>query len=214
MTKPTITELSPLVCRLERKLSSSSSFLSQGARLQLINSAISSMPLHFLCALKLPPGLTKQFDRIIHQCLWRDKFDEPKQSLAAWEMVCKPKKYGGLGIVDFQKQNVALLLKFLDKFYNNREIPWVKLIWHAYYMDKVPHAEQLCGSFWWKDLLKLVDNFRGVAEITIGSGKSFLFWYDNWKVNGDFRPLKDRFPRLFSFVLNENMSAKRLSLLP
>jgi hypothetical protein len=77
-TKPTIAELSPLVCRLERKLSSSSSFLSQGARLQLINSAISSMPLHFLCSLNLPPGLTKQFDRIIHQCLWRDKFDEPK----------------------------------------------------------------------------------------------------------------------------------------
>jgi hypothetical protein len=100
-TKPTIAELSPLVCRLERKLTSSSSFLSQGARLQLINSAIASMPLHFLCSLKLPPGLTKQFDRILRQCLWRDKFDEPKQSLAAWDMVCKPKKYGGLGIVDF-----------------------------------------------------------------------------------------------------------------
>jgi hypothetical protein len=51
------------------------------------------------------------------------------------------KKYGGLGIVDFQKPNVALLLKFFDKFYNNRDIPWAKLIWHAYYLDKVPHAE-------------------------------------------------------------------------
>jgi hypothetical protein len=47
--KPTTTELSPLVCRLERKLPSSSSFfLSQGARLQLINSSLVSMPLHFL----------------------------------------------------------------------------------------------------------------------------------------------------------------------
>jgi hypothetical protein len=86
--------------------------------------------------------------------LWREKFEEPKQSLAAWDMVCKPKKNGGLGIVDFQKQNVALLLKFLDNFYNNRDIPWVKLICHAYYMDKVPHDEQLCGSFWWRDVLK------------------------------------------------------------
>jgi hypothetical protein len=99
-TKPTIAKLYALVCRLERKLSSSSSFLSQGARLQLINSAVASMPLHFLCSLKLPPGLTKQFDRIIRQCLWSDKFDEPKKFLAAWEMVCKPKKYGGLGIVE------------------------------------------------------------------------------------------------------------------
>jgi hypothetical protein len=55
--------------------------------------------------------------------------------------------------------------------------------------------------------MKLVDNFRGVAEIIVGSGKSFLFWSDNWKVNGDFHPLKERFPRLFSYALNETMSA-------
>jgi hypothetical protein len=101
--KPTITELSPLVCRLERKLSASSSFLSQGARLQLINSALASMPLHFLCSLQLPVGLTVQLDRILRQCLWRDREGEPKQSLAAWEMICKPKTRGGLGIVNFQK---------------------------------------------------------------------------------------------------------------
>jgi hypothetical protein len=48
-TKPLINDLLPLVTRLDRKLSSSSSFLPQGARLQLINSALASMPLHFLC---------------------------------------------------------------------------------------------------------------------------------------------------------------------
>jgi hypothetical protein len=85
-TKPTIAELASLVCRLERKLTSSSSFLSQGARLQLINSAIASMPLHFVCTLQLCPGLTKQFNRILRQCLWRDRLGEPKQSLAAWDM--------------------------------------------------------------------------------------------------------------------------------
>jgi hypothetical protein len=209
-TRPTIAELSPLVCRLERKLSASSSFLSQGARLQLIHSALASMPLHFLCTLSLPPGLTKQFDRILRQCLWRDKFDEPKQSLAAWDMVCLPKSAGGLGVVNFQKQNAALLIKFLDKFYNNVEVPWVKLIWHAYYQDKVPHDEKLCGSFWWRDVMKQVDNFRGVAQVTLGKGTSFLFWFDNWAANSSSIPLRIRFPRLFSYVLEENWSAQRV----
>jgi hypothetical protein len=68
-TRPTIAELSPLVCRLEIKLTSSSCFLSQGARLQLINSALASMSLHFLCTLQLPPVLTVQLDRILRQCL-------------------------------------------------------------------------------------------------------------------------------------------------
>jgi hypothetical protein len=64
-TRPTITELSPLVCRLERKLTSSSSFLSNGTRLQVINSALASMSLHFLCSSQLPLGLSKQLDRIL-----------------------------------------------------------------------------------------------------------------------------------------------------
>jgi hypothetical protein len=154
ITKPQIHDLLPLVCRLERKLTSSSSFLPQGAMLQLINSALASMPLHYLCTLSLPPGVTKQFDRILRQCLWRDFYGEPKQSLAAWSMVCRPKKCGGLGIVDFQKQNAALLIKFLDKFYNKVDIPWVHLIWSEYYLDTVPHWEKLKGYFWWRDMLK------------------------------------------------------------
>jgi hypothetical protein len=162
MTKPLINDLSPLVSRLERKLTSSSSFLPQGAHLQLINSTLASLPLHFLCTLSLPPGLTKQFDKIIRQCLWRDFSGEPKQSLAAWDLVCKPKKCGGLGIVNFQKQNDALLIKFLDKFYNKVDLPWVHLLWSEYSLDNIPHAKNLTGSFWWRDVLKQVDNFRGV----------------------------------------------------
>jgi hypothetical protein len=101
------------------------------------------MPLHFLCSLQLPPGLTKQLDRILHQCLWRDKFYEPKQSFAAREMIAKPKQNGGLGIVDFQKPNASLLMKFLDKFYNRKDIHWVNLVWFSHYDNKIPHVENL-----------------------------------------------------------------------
>jgi len=37
-------------------------------------------------------------------------------------MVCKPKEEGGLGVLDLQKQNEALLMKKLDKFLNRRDI--------------------------------------------------------------------------------------------
>jgi hypothetical protein len=146
-TKPSIQDLMPIVHGLERRLTATSIFLSQGARLQLISSALCSMPLHFLLSLKLPPGLVTQLDRILRQCLWRDK-DQPKPSLAAWHMVCKPKENGGLGIVNFQKKNTALLLKHLDKFYNKSDTPWVQLIWNSYYTDSVPHSARPCGSFW------------------------------------------------------------------
>jgi hypothetical protein len=59
----------------------------------------------------------------LRQCQWRDYYGEPKQSLTAWTMVCRPNKCGGLGIVDFEKQNAALLINFLEKFYNKVDLP-------------------------------------------------------------------------------------------
>jgi hypothetical protein len=118
---------------LERKLTSIPSFLSQGAKLQLVDSALSSMSTFFLCSLQIPPSILNQLNRILRQCLWRVNIDTPKKSLASWEMLCKHKNKGGVGIVNFQKHNEALLLKYMDKFYNKSGTPWVKLIWRTYY---------------------------------------------------------------------------------
>jgi hypothetical protein len=74
-SRPSIQDFTPVVHRLERRLTSTSSFLSQGARLQLILSTISSMPLHLLCIIHIPPRILKQFNRIIRQCLWRDNIN-------------------------------------------------------------------------------------------------------------------------------------------
>ena len=56
-TKPRIQDLMPLVDRAERRLSASSAMLNQGARLQLLNSVISSMPIYFLGSLAIPQGI-------------------------------------------------------------------------------------------------------------------------------------------------------------
>jgi hypothetical protein len=137
-TRPSIQDLSPLVCRIERKLTASMNLLAYGGRLQLIQSCLQSMPIFFLCSLHIPPGILKPINRIIRHGLWGKKEDgKGKQSLASWEMICKPKSAGGLGILDFGKQNDALLIKQLHKFYNKAEVPWVQLVWN-YYTDVVP----------------------------------------------------------------------------
>jgi hypothetical protein len=213
-TKPMIQDLTPIVHRLERRLTATSCFLSQGARLQLIVSAISSLPLHMLCTVRIPPGILKKFNRIIRQCLWRDNVDTPKQSLAAWDMVCKPKMKGGLGIVDFQKKNEALLLKFLHKFYNKEmDVPWVKLIWGSYYEHDVPHAAKVCGSYWWRDLIRLMDQYRSFATPHVGTGETVLFWSDEWEVDGSTTPLSQRFAHLFSFAKDDKISVRDMVML-
>jgi hypothetical protein len=58
-----------------------------------------------------------------------------------------PKKKGGLGVMNLELQNDALLLKYMDKFMNKADIPWVDLVWHSHYNGKVPHASPKTGSF-------------------------------------------------------------------
>jgi hypothetical protein len=55
-------------------------------------------------------------------------------------MVCRPKKHGGLGIINLELQNEALLLKQVHKFYCNENIPWVKLV-RSLYGPGPPHAQ-------------------------------------------------------------------------
>jgi hypothetical protein len=55
--RPKIQHLTPIVTRLERKLTSISSFLSQGGMLQLVDSALFSMSTFFLCSIQIPLGI-------------------------------------------------------------------------------------------------------------------------------------------------------------
>jgi retron-type reverse transcriptase len=110
-TKPSIRDMSPLIDRVERRLSAVSSFLSYGDRLVLVNSVLSSLPTHYMLTLRLPPGIIVVLDRARRHCLWRRNDKHKINSLAAWDMVSKPKNKGGLGIINLQIQNSALLLK-------------------------------------------------------------------------------------------------------
>jgi len=109
-------------------------------------------------------GVIENIDRIRKQCLWRGNAEKKRGgNLVAWESVQKPKDKGGLGVMNLLLQNDALLMKHLHKFYNQREVPWVQLIWYKYYQNKVPHTSREVGSFWWKDILRLHNQYLGIA---------------------------------------------------
>jgi hypothetical protein len=91
-------------------------------------------------------------------------------------------------------------MKHLHKFYNKHDTPWVQLVWQ-YYTHEVPNAFKLCGSFWWKDFMKLVDKYISLCKVTIGDGDTALFWSDMWHD----RTMLHRFPRLHSFTLDDKL---------
>lgn len=111
-----------------------------------------------------------------------------------------------MGIINLKLQNQGLLIKHLHKFYNKADIPWVSLLWSSYYDGVVPQATILCGSFWWKHVFKLSDNYRALASATVNRGDSVLFWSDAWQVRGSSMPLRHKLPRLFSYDLDDKIS--------
>lgn len=93
-------------------------------------------------------------------------------------------------------------MKNLHKFYNKHPVPWVKLVWFSYYIDKVPHDVSQRSSFWWRDVMQFADIFRGISSCKVGDGKSCLFWDDLW--NNKIRSVI--YPRAYSFAKNTKES--------
>jgi hypothetical protein len=126
------------------------------------------------------------------------------------EKSLQTKKRGGVGVLNLKLQNEALLMKFLHKLYNKEDTPWVTLLWKSYDQEKIPHAMDPCGSFWWKDILKLAPIFRNIASCQVGQGNIVLFWKDVWM--GEVAV--EHCPRAFSFALDEDISVKKFLSAP
>jgi len=203
-SRPTIQDFMPLVSSVERSLSSTLSLMSHAGKLALLNSTVTSLLIDAMSTLHLPPKLIDLLDKIRRRCLWIKETEQGDKcnSLATWDMVCKHKNKGGPGVLNLRVQNEALLLKFLHKFYNKMDIPWVRLTWDSYYSQKIPHACDPVGSFWWKDIFKLTPIFHGISKVNIVCGTTALFWKDLWSD----QLLQDSHPRAFSHSLNEDIS--------
>ncbi|XP_073357964.1 uncharacterized protein [Aegilops tauschii subsp. strangulata] len=76
--------------------------------------------------------------------------------------------------------------------------------WDAYYDQKIPHATDPIGSFWWKDVLKLTPEFRGISRVNIVCGTMALFWKDLWTD----QLLSESHPRAYSYAVNEDVSVR------
>src|SRR4051812_38457322 len=90
------------------------------------------------------------------------------------------------------------------KFINCHDLPWVHLIWKSYYTQGF-NPKRPTGSFWWRNILKLANDFKEDHQCKIGTGNTIMIWKDDW---GD-GILKDLLPELYSFVINPEHTYER-----
>jgi hypothetical protein len=207
--KPSMEHFIPIIQRVQSRLGGIADFLNYGGKLQLVKSVLSSLPIFFMGCFDVPITIKDQVVKYMRHCLWRKKNGDVQargSALISWKKITRPKNQGGLGVLDLDTQNRALLLKNLDKFYNNNDIPWVKLVKGAYYNNGSLPGGSVEGSFWWKTHLKLVDTFKGLAKCNLGNGKSSFFWQDNW----DDNCLMHSMPHLVTYARNHLVTVREV----
>jgi hypothetical protein len=71
INKPSVQDCLPLVDRVERRLCSTSLFLTQGGKLKMVNSVLSSTINFYMFSIKVPIEILKQINKYSRHFLWR-----------------------------------------------------------------------------------------------------------------------------------------------
>lgn len=151
--------------------------LTQGSKLEMVNLVFSSSTIFYTGTIKLHKGVIKQLDKYRKHC---SKLSSKKPSKAASPMVSIPKKQEGLGAMNLNTHNEAMLLKFLHKIFTIDDIPCVNLVWDNYYVNGRLPGQNKKGSFWWRDIIKLLEKFKNMVRVIVGDGSTVSLWDDVW----------------------------------
>ncbi|KAJ8423642.1 hypothetical protein Cgig2_006673 [Carnegiea gigantea] len=138
----TASRLTKLECRplIEKKTAKinlwSTRNISFAGRAVLMNTVIFGMFNYWASIFILPSEVLEKITQISRNYMWSGTADFKRAPHISWQTVCKPKKYGGLGITDFYAWNKATIVKLIWVVVTKKDILWVKWIHGCYLKNK------------------------------------------------------------------------------
>jgi hypothetical protein len=146
----------------------------------------------------LPKGVRKRLNFFQSRFFWQCEENKKKYRLTKWNLICRPKDQGGLGIEVLEIKNSCLLSKWLFKLLSEEGL-WQKLLKNKYLSQKIlaKVESKPTDSPFWKGLMKVKGNFFSRGKFQIGSGEGVRFLEDKWL--GD-QTLASQYPQLYNFV--------------
>ncbi|KAF8115627.1 hypothetical protein N665_0025s0095 [Sinapis alba] len=179
--------------QLHQRFSSwSSRALSFAGRMQLIASEIYSKINFWFSSFILPKGCIKRIQSLCSRFLWNGNVTNRAAARVSWEIICLPKKEGGLGFRDLSLWNKTLCLKLIWLIFSGSDSLWASWIrTHRIGGDCFWNIDDKKQASWvWKSLLHLRPLARRFLRCEVGNGKTASFWFDCWLSLG---PLNDLF---------------------
>jgi len=160
--------------------------LNKAGRLRLVNAVLTSIPVHFLSVFALKKWAIKKIDKVRRSFLWKGAANaNGGHCLVRWAKTSRPKKFGGLGILDLELFSRALRLRWLWLEWVEQDRPWVG--------TEVP-----CDA---------IDRqlFRASTVVTIGDRRKASFWKSSWLFG---RAPMDIAPGLYRLAWRKNRKVR------
>jgi len=122
------------------------------------------VPLFYLSLYKAPDHVCKSIISLQRRFLWGWGKEKKLIAWVSWEVLCKPKEEGGLGIKDITKFNYALLAKWRWRLISEEKGRCKELLVSKYGMDlECLQAPIKVQSRLWRDLHKVCMEGEGVG---------------------------------------------------
>jgi hypothetical protein len=140
---------------------------------------VGSLPMFMLSFLEIPKGVRKGLDYYRSRFFWQEENDKKKYRLSRWNIVCRPKDQGGLGIEVLELKNLCLLSKWLFKLLHEEGM-WQQLLHNKYIKNKTLAQVEAkpTDSPFWKGLMRVKPEFFKRGRFKVGNGISVRFWED------------------------------------
>ena len=142
----------------------------------LVNSCLSSLPIYTMGFYRLNEESHKKMDNIRAKFFWRGATDKFKYHMVSWGALCRPKNYGGLGILNTRVMNDCLMAKWVWRIKSTNSYLWFNILKAKYFPSGVfREARTLGGSQFWKSVMKVNKLFNLGVRYRVGNGKETSF---------------------------------------
>lgn len=168
----------PLVQKVSARLTGwGSKLLNIARKLVLVNSVLSSIPIYYMSVFSLPQWALDDLERTRRTFLWQGADpNEGKIHLANWTMICKPKKLGGLGVIELALFNQALLEKW--QWQQQETKLWTALFRTLYCATDIHGVDK---SYLFQAHLKNSAKFCQCFFLSLPKqGNTVRFWEQDW----------------------------------
>ena len=156
--------------------------LSAAGKDVLIKSVAQAIPVFSMSCFRLPRGLCESITSIIRQFWWGSKQGKRKPCWVSWDIMTKLKYLGGMGFMDMEIFNLALLARQAWRLLNEPKSLSARILKAAYFPN-TDFLEAEVGnhpSQIWRAVLDGRDVLKQGIVRRIGNGHTTDIWRDNW----------------------------------